>query len=110
MSGLSGIGSTLAHAGSPPITIYLASKGIKPKRFIGTATAFYALMNLVKLGPFMLTGILSVEYLLIAMSFAPLAVIGTLMGCWVKKRVKRKVFFQVIHFILLITGIKLLFF
>ena len=46
----SGFGSTLANVGAPPFTAYLLLQPkMTPRRFVGTTTLFFAVMNLTKL-------------------------------------------------------------
>ena len=68
----SGFGSTLANVGAPPFTAYLLLQPqMTPRRFIGTTTLFFAVMNLTKLPGFMLLGLFDIERLLgIAWVFA----------------------------------------
>ncbi len=53
----SGFGSTLANVGAPPFTAYLLLQPhMTPRRFIGTTTLFFAVMNLTKLPAFVHIG------------------------------------------------------
>ena len=61
----SGFGSTLANVGAPPFTAYLLLQPkMTPRRFVGTTTLFFAVMNLTKLPGYMYIGIFDVERLL----------------------------------------------
>ena len=61
----SGFGSTLANVGAPPFTAYLLLQPqMTPRRFVGTTTLFFAVMNLTKLPGFVLIGLFDVERLL----------------------------------------------
>ena len=60
----SGFGSTLANVGAPPFTAYmLLQPHMTPRRFIGTTTLFFAVMNLTKLPAFLHIGNLDLERL-----------------------------------------------
>ena len=60
----SGFGSTLANVGAPPFTAYLLLQPqMTPRRFVGTTTLFFAVMNLTKVPGFLLIGIFDVERL-----------------------------------------------
>ena len=41
MSSLSGITSTLVHAGGPPLIMYFSAIGLSPKKFVATTAAFF---------------------------------------------------------------------
>jgi len=61
----SGFGSTLANVGAPPFTAYmLLQPQMTPRRFIGTPTLFFAVMNLTKLPAFLHIGIFDGQLLL----------------------------------------------
>ena len=68
----SGFGSTLANVGAPPFTAYLLLQPqMTPRRFIGTTTLFFAVINLTKAPGFFLLGLFDIERLLsIAWVFA----------------------------------------
>lgn len=51
-STLSGFTSTLAHAGGPPISIYLLPQGMDKALLVGTTVVFFTIMNYVKLIPY----------------------------------------------------------
>ena len=60
----SGFGSTLANVGAPPFTAYLLLQPhMTPRRFIGTTTLFFAVMNLTKLPAFVHIGNFDLERL-----------------------------------------------
>ncbi len=61
----SGFGSTLANVGAPPFTAYLLLQPqMTPRRFIGTTTLFFAVMNLTKMPGFVFLGMFDVDRLL----------------------------------------------
>ncbi len=60
----SGFGSTLANVGAPPFTAYLLLQPkMTPRRFIGTTTLFFAVMNLTKLPSYIAIDILDIDRL-----------------------------------------------
>jgi len=105
MSGLSGFSSSLVHAGGPPLMIYLSSMNLSPKTFIGTAAAFYATMNLLKLIGFSTLGLLNLSELSTALLFAPLALIGNWVGLKIQNVLDLNVFMKVMNALLLILGV-----
>ena len=108
MSGLSGFSSTLVHAGGPPLMIYLSSRGLAPKAFVATASAYFATMNLFKLAGFSLLGLLSLENIATAALFIPLALLGNRLGVHVQQGLNVKVFMKAMNVLLLILGAWLL--
>ena len=61
----SGFGSTLANVGAPPFTTYLLLQPkMTPRRFVGTTTLFFAVMNLTKVPGFIALELFDYELLL----------------------------------------------
>ena len=77
---LSGISSTLLHAGGPPISIYFLSKGLSKKVWLAQAAVFFALMNMVKVIPYSLNDVWQLEFFLIDVVLLPVAVMGVYLG------------------------------
>jgi uncharacterized protein len=48
----SGFTTFVAHAGGPPVAMYLLARGLDKRLFVGTNTAFFTIGNLLKLGPY----------------------------------------------------------
>jgi len=60
----SGFGSTLANVGAPPFTAYLLLQPkMTPRRFVGTTTLFFAVMNLTKVPGFIALGLFDYDRL-----------------------------------------------
>jgi uncharacterized membrane protein YfcA len=106
-SGLSGYTSFVAHAGSPPIMIYLLPKKLDKGVFVGTVTIYFAVVNYVKLIPYALLGQLDTENLLTSLILAPAAVVGVKLGVWLHDRVDGRVFTQLMYVFLFLAGMKL---
>lgn len=106
---LSGLTSTLAHAGGPPIHAYLISRSFEPKVFVATAATFMACVNLLKVGPYLAIGALNWEALKIALFALPLVVVATLIGVRVARMISKSVFLVIVNLALLAVGTKLIF-
>lgn len=48
----SGFTTFIAHAGGPPVAMYLMRRNLGKTLFVGTTAAFFTLGNLIKLGPY----------------------------------------------------------
>ncbi|MBV6272385.1 sulfite exporter TauE/SafE family protein [Alcaligenaceae bacterium CGII-47] len=104
---LSGFTSFMAHAGGPPIMIYLLPRQIDRSVLVGTATIYFAVVNYVKLVPYVILGQLGAENLLTSLVLAPVAVLGVAMGAWLHDRVDQILFFRLLYGFLFVTGLKL---
>ena len=62
-------------------------QNLKPRVFAGTATMFFAAVNLIKVPPYFLLGQFSRENLAASLALMPLAVLSTFAGVWIVRRI-----------------------
>lgn len=105
---VSGITSTLAHGGGPPVSIFLVLQSIKPETFAATAALFFFVLNWVKVPSYWAAGLFDWELIRKALWVLPLVPLGVLTGKWGAKRIGRAYFEKVILFLLGVSGILLL--
>lgn len=58
---VSGVTSTVAHLGGPPIITYLVTTDLKPRRLVATSAGLFAAMNLLKVPAYLFAGLFDVE-------------------------------------------------
>jgi uncharacterized membrane protein YfcA len=104
---LSGLTSTIAHAGGPPLAVYLYPLRLDRATLAATTVIFFAIMNYVKLVPYFFLGQLSVTNILTSLLLLPLAPIGVRLGIWLAARMSDAWFYRVIYVMLGLTGTKL---
>jgi uncharacterized membrane protein YfcA len=102
-----GFTSTLAHAGGPPVAVYLLPQRLSPTLFVGTTVIVFTVINYVKLVPYTLLGQLRTENLVTSLVLLPLAPLGIRLGRWLHDRVDDVLFYRISYVLLLITGLKL---
>lgn len=107
--GLSGFTSTLAHAGGPPVTIYLWPKKLDRTQFVATTVFFFTVVNAVKLIPFAMLGQLNFTNLGTALVLMPLAPLGVWLGVRVNRWISDAVFRRFTLGLMFILGCRLLF-
>ena len=108
LGAIGGFGSTLAHAGGPPITIYLLPRRLERHRFVGTIAWFFFVLNLVKLIPYGILGLLSLQRLSLALAMLPLAWLGTWLGVRLLGAIDERLFTRLVTLLLTLTGLQLL--
>jgi len=108
MGALGGFTSTIAHAGGPPVTIYLVPQQLPRDLYVGTAALLFAMINLIKLVPYYYLGLLRVGNISTVLVLAPLAYVGVWLGVFLNKRFTDKWFTRFVYAFLLLTGIQLL--
>jgi uncharacterized membrane protein YfcA len=104
---LSGLTSTIAHAGGPPLAVYLYPLRLDRAMLAATTVVFFAVLNYLKLIPYFLLGQLSLPNLLTSLALLPLVPIGVRMGIWLQARMSDRIFYRLIYVMLAVTGTKL---
>lgn len=103
----SGFTSTIAHAGSPPLAIYMYPRRLERQVMAATSVVFFGIVNYVKLIPYFMLGNLSVTNLSTALVLLPLAPVGVYLGIWLQRHVSDALFYKLLYALLLVTGVKL---
>lgn len=103
-----GFTSALAHAGGPPATIYLLPQRLPRDQFVGTLAVFFMTVNLIKLIPYSMLGLLRVGNLTTTLILLPVAFVGVRLGVWLNGRFTDTWFNRIIYALLLLTGIQLI--
>ncbi len=104
---LSGFTSFVSHAGAPPFQVYVMPQYLKPPVFAGTATMFFAAVNLLKVPPYFLLGQFNRDNLFVSAGLIPVAILSTFAGVWLTRRVSADRFYAVILALTFLIGVKL---
>jgi uncharacterized membrane protein YfcA len=104
---MAGFTSFFANAGAPPFQVYVMPQKLPPQTFAGTATMFFATINLVKFFAFLAIGQVSTGNLATSAALFPLAVASTLAGVWLVRRVSARNFYTLIYAVTFAVGLKL---
>ena len=75
-----GFTSFIAHAGGPPISMYLLRRGLDRTAFVATTVVLFAVLNYVKLIPYGWLGQFDTENVTTSLVLSPLAPIGIGIG------------------------------
>ena len=106
--GVAGFTSFVAHAGGPPLAVYLLPQRLDIRLYTGTAAVFFIAVNYAKIIPYGLLGQLDGTNLGTAVVLATLAPVGVWMGVRLQRRVTPDLFYRLCYGFLGLTGIKLL--
>jgi uncharacterized membrane protein YfcA len=107
-SGVSGFTSFVAHAGGPPVMVYMLPQRMDKVTFVATVNLFFMIVNAVKLVPYAWLGQLSSANLLTSLFLSPLAPAGVWLGLWLQSRVNHELFYRLTESCLLLTGLQLI--
>lgn len=105
----SGFTTFIAHAGGPPIAMYLLARGLDKTRFVGTTIVFFTIGNWLKLPPYVSLGLTHRDALWGALALAPAVPLGIWLGRVVHDRLDQKRLFLACYTLLAIAAAKLTF-
>ncbi|WP_111642256.1 sulfite exporter TauE/SafE family protein [Marinimicrobium alkaliphilum] len=105
---LSGYVSYIAHAGGPPMAIYLLPQRMPKTLFVGTTVVFFTAVNYAKLLPYAWFGQLNTGSFMTSLVLLPLAPLGVLLGVHLHHRLSDRWFYWACYGILTLAGIRLL--
>ena len=108
MGAISGFTSTIAHAGAPPVVIYLLPQQLPRHVFVGTTVIFFAALNLLKLPPYWGLGLFHPDIFKTTLLLAPLAYAGVKLGVFLNQRFSDVWFNRVVYGMLLATAVQLI--
>lgn len=103
-----GFTSFVAHAGGPPLSMYLLRRSLDKTQFVATTVLFFAVVNYVKLVPYAWLGQLSASNLTASLLLAPFAPIGIAAGIWLHDRISERLFFRSACVFLLALSLKMI--
>ena len=104
----SGFTSQIAHAGGPPFQMWVMPKRLPRDVFVGTSAIFFALLNLIKVPAYTALGQFTLNNALTTASLLPIAVVSSMAGVKLVRRVPVERFYAIIYGLLIIAGAKLL--
>lgn len=107
LGAVGGFTSHLAHAGGPPVRVFLLSQGIDKTLYVGTMGFLFAAINVIKLGPYVALGQINSETLwasLMIIGFVPL---GVFLGLRLHRLISQDAFMLLSHILLAMAGVKL---
>jgi len=105
---LSGFTSFIAHAGGPPVQVFLLAQNLDKTLYVGTTVVFFTVLNYIKLVPYAGLGLFTWPVLTTALVLSPLAPAGMWLGVRLHGRVPQALFYKLCYGFLVIVGAKLI--
>ena len=105
---IAGFASFISHAGGPPFQVYLLPQKLPKIVFAGTSTLFFTAINLVKLAPYHQLRPYDTEQMMGAVVLIPFALIGTVVGAYLTRKIADEWFFKAVQIGLLAISLKLI--
>lgn len=103
-----GLASQIAHAGGPPFQMWVAPRRLAPTIFAGTGSVIFAAVNWMKVPSYAALGSFTPEVLAAAALLIPPAVLTTLGGVWVVRRIEPARFYVIINALMCVLGLRLI--
>ncbi len=105
----SGFASALANTGAPPFTAYMLLQKVSPRTFIGTATFFFAVVNLSKQIGVAQAGLIDLSMLRDIIWVVPLIPVGVWIGREIVRRFDPRLFENFMLGLLILASVFLIF-
>ncbi len=106
---IAGLTSYICHAGGPPFQTYVLPQKLDKMVFLGTTAIFFAIMNLLKVIPYILAGQLTWASTAQAAWLAPITIVGAWSGVTIARMLSERVFFILIEITLGVVSVKLVY-
>jgi uncharacterized membrane protein YfcA len=106
---VTGFTSMIAHAGGPPFQIYVMPQRLARDVFVGTGAVVFALINWIKVPPYLALGQMTMENMATAGALFPVAIASTWAGVVLVRRVSGQLFYTAVYVLLVFVGAKLVY-
>ena len=94
---VSGFTSFVAHAGGPAFQLYALPQKLPKMTFAGTSTILFAVVNLMKVPPYIALGLLDWTDTRAIVWLAPVAVLGAWVGYRLTRIIRERIFFVIVE-------------
>ena len=103
-----GFTSQIAHAGGPPFQMWVMPRKLERDVFVGTSAIFFAVVNWIKVPAYLALGQFTAENALAAAFLLPVAILSSLAGVRLVRRVPVERFYRIVYVLMILAGGKLL--
>ena len=103
-----GFTSQIAHAGGPPFQMWVTPRRLPHQTFVGTSSLTFAAINWMKVPSYLLLGSFDRSVLEAAVLLMPLAIVATLAGVWLIRRLDSARFYTLIYLLMIALGLRLI--
>lgn len=108
LGGITGFTSMIAHAGGPPVNVYLLPQKLPRGTHVGTVAVTFFILSLIKLIPYSALGLLHTGDFSTILILVPVAFLSVRLGVFMNNHVSDLWFGRVVYTLLFITGIQLI--
>ena len=105
---LAGFTSTIIQVGAPPYQIHILPQRLDKLTLIGTTIIFFALVNVMKLVPYIALGQFSTRTLGTSLVLLPFAVASNFLGLWLARRTPTELFYKIAYVLMFLISLGLI--
>ena len=102
-----GFSSTLAHAAGPIIALFLIAQKLDKVVFVASSSLFFFVTNLMKLPPYVYSGLINKDVLKVDLHLLPMIPLGIGVGWLMNRWLPQKYFVYVVYVLLIVAGVDL---
>jgi uncharacterized membrane protein YfcA len=99
--------STLIQIGAPPYYVFVLPQRLPKMIYVGTTVWFFALVNVMKIAPYVGLGQFSSAGLATSAVLFPLAIAANALGVWLVRLTPETLFYRITNIIVLLIGCEL---
>lgn len=103
-----GFSSTISHGAGPIMAIYLLAQKADKTTFVASNAIFFTVLNLVKVPPYLLSGLITPATLFQDLRYLPCIPAGVAVGWLANRLLPQKAFDWLVYGLLIFTGMQLL--
>src|ERR1700682_4030397 len=100
--------STLSRPGAPPFQVYVLPQRLPKLTLVGTYTIYFAVLNVLKIGPYFALGQFSTANLASSIVLLPVAVAANFLGIWLARRTPTGLFYQIAYVLVFLISLELI--
>lgn len=104
----SGVTTMVAHAGGPPVAMYLLRRGLTKQVFSGTMTIVFAAANIIKLPAWLTISGKPDGFFWLLLACLPVIPLAVGLGWRLHNRLDEARLYRLVYFVLTLTSLKLL--
>ncbi len=105
---IAGFTSFVSHAGGPAFQLYVLPQKLPKMMFAGTSTILFAVINWMKVPPYIALGLMHWQDWTVVVVLAPIAIFGAWFGYRMTKLIPQNVFFIIVEIALFVISINLI--
>jgi uncharacterized membrane protein YfcA len=104
---LAGFTSTIIQVGAPPFQAHILPQRLDKLTLIGTTIVFFALINVMKVVPYLALGQFSPATLGTSLLLLPFAIATNVFGLWLARRIPTTQFYKIAYLLVFVISIVL---